>query len=175
MNDLALPDWIAPSQQTVPSMTAVELARLKRENLHTSYENAFSGILAHMVEDHLSFYDAVRDDHRAFDPGHYLAWVLRDENRKAQYYEVQAVTAEHIAQDMLRIADADDSMEDVARSTLKISTRKWLLGVWNRKRFGETRQVDQTITIDLSEAMAQAHLRANSRDVIDVTPRTTIE
>ena len=167
MTQLALPDWLAPA----PTMTSVELARLKRENLHTSYENALDGILSYMVEHHTSFYEAVREDHRSFDPAHYLAWVMRDENRKSKYYEAQAVTAEHVAQDLLRIADADDSFEDVARSTLKINTRKWLLGVWNRKRFGETRQIEQNVTIDLGEAMAQAQARALSRDVIDVTPR----
>lgn len=172
MTQLALPDWLAPAPtDTAPTLTAVELARLKRENLHTSYENALDGILAYMVEHHTSFYDAVREDPRQFDPAHYLAWVMRDENRKSKYYEAQAVTAEHVAQDLLRIADADDSFEDVARSTLKINTRKWLLGVWNRKRFGETRQIEQNVTIDLGEAMAQAQARALSRDVIDVTPR----
>lgn len=170
---LALPDWLAPAPptDTAPTLTSVELARLKRENLLTSYESAFDGILAYMVENHTSFYDAVRDDPRGFDPGHYLAWVMRDENRKSRYYDAQAVTAEHVAQDLLRIADADDSFEDVARSTLKINTRKWLLGVWNRKRFGETRQIEQNVTIDLGEAMAQAQARALARDVIDVTPR----
>jgi hypothetical protein len=162
-----LPNWLIPQ----PTMTSVELARLKRENLHTSYESAFDGILTYMVENHTSFSEAVRDDPREFDPGHYLAWVMRDENRKSKYYEAQAVTAEHVAQDLLRIADADDSFEDVARSTLKINTRKWLLGVWNRKRFGETRQLDVGVTVDLGEAMAQAQARALSRDVIDVTPR----
>jgi hypothetical protein len=160
-----LPSWLVPDRSTLPAV--------KRENLHTTYEAAFEGMLDKMTTSNISFHEAVRDDFRGLNPTHYLAWVLRDEGRKNRYYEALAITAEGVAADMLRIADASDSFEDVARSTLKISTRKWLLGVWNRKRFGETRQVEQNITIDISQAMADANARvAHSRgDVIDVTPR----
>jgi len=166
MDTPALPTWLVPDRATTLA--------LKRENLHTLYECTLDAVLERMVEHNYSFYDAVRDDPRGLDPKHMLAWVHRDETRKMRYYEAQAIAAEGVAQDMLRIADAKDSFEDVQRSTLRISTRKWLLGVWNRKRFGETKQIEQNVTIDIGEAMAQAQQRvlaSRGGDIIDVEAR----
>lgn len=166
MDTPALPTWLVPDRATTLA--------LKRENLLATYENAFDATLERMIEHSYSFYDAVRDDPRELEPAHFLAWVHKDEARKMRYYEAQAVAAEGVAQDMLRIADASDTAEDVQRSTLKINTRKWLLGVWNRKRFGETKQIEQNVTIDIGEAMAQAQQRvlaSRGGDIIDVEAR----
>jgi len=161
-----LPTWLIPDRATTLA--------LKRENLMTSYENALDGILNRMVEQHTTFADAVRDDPRGFEPAHLLQWIMRDEGRKMRYYEAQAATAELVFDDTLRIADAADSFEDVQRSTLKVNTRKWWLAVVNRKRFGDTKQIEQNVTIDIGEAMAQAQQRvlsARRGDVIDVESR----
>ena len=88
-----------------------------------------------------------------------------------RYYEAQAIGAEVIAQQILEIADAQDSMEDVNRSTLKINTRKWLLGVWNRKRFGDIKQIEQNVNIDLSQAMQDAQERLDRSRTVDVITR----
>lgn len=163
----SLPTWLVPDR--------AQTLALKRENLLTSYGNALDSILNRMVEQHTTFADAVRDDPRGFEPAHMLQWIMRDEARKMRYYEAQAATAELVFDDTLRIADAADSFEDVQRSTLKVNARKWWLAVVNRKRFGDTRQIEQNVTIDIGEAMAQAQQRvlaARPRgDVIDVEPR----
>lgn len=167
MDTPALPNWLVPDRQ--------QTLALKRENLLSTYDSALDGILMRMVENHTSFADAVRDDPRELDPSHMLQWIMRDETRKMRYYEAQGVTAELVFDDILRIADAADSFEDVQRSTLKVNTRKWWLAVVNRKRFGETKQIEQNVTIDIGEAMAQAQQRvlaARPRgDVIDVESR----
>jgi hypothetical protein len=170
MDTPALPTWLVPDRATTLA--------LKRENLYTLYENTLDAVFDRMVEHNYSFYDAVRDDPRGLDPKHMLAWVHKDEARKMRYYEAQAIAAEGVAQDMLRIADGEDkTLEDVNRSALRISTRKWLLGVWNRKRFGETKQIEQNVTIDIGEAMAAAQQRVlasrSSGDIIDVEARNT--
>ena len=167
MDTPALPTWLVPDRATTLA--------LKRENLLATYESALDGILNRMVENHTSFSDAVRDDPRGLEPAHVLQWIMRDEGRKMRYYEAQGTTAELVFDDILRIADAADSFEDVQRSTLKVNTRKWWLAVVNRKRFGETKQIEQNVTIDIGEAMAQAQQRvlaARPRgDIIDVEPR----
>lgn len=164
-----LPTWLIPDR--------AQTLALKRENLLTSYENALDGILTRMIENHCTFTDAVRDDPRGFEPAHMLQWIMRDEARKMRYYEAQGTTAELVFDDIMRIADAADSFEDVNRSTLKVNTRKWWLAVVNRKRFGDTKQIEQNVTIDIGEAMAAAQQRvlaARPRgDVIDVEPRCT--
>ncbi len=97
-----------------------------------------------------------------------LKWVHSDPNRKERYYLAREIGAEKIEDGMLNIADGKDAngeptMDDVQRSTLRISTRKWLLGVWNRKRYGETKQVDVKVEVDISEAMKLANERVTGR------------
>lgn len=164
--DQPLPTWLVPDRATTLA--------LKRENLLATYESTLDGILNRMVENHTSFSDAVRDDPRGLEPAHVLQWIMRDEARKMRYYEAQGTTAELVFDDILRIADAADSLEDVQRSTLKVNTRKWWLAVVNRKRFGETKQIEQNVTIDIGEAMAQAQQRvlaSRGGDIIDVESR----
>jgi hypothetical protein len=47
-----------------------------------------------------------------------------------------------------------------------------LLGVWNRKRFGEIKQIEQNVTIDILAAMqaASERVQARTQNVIDITP-----
>ena len=58
--------------------------------------------------------------------------------------------------------------ETVNRDKLRIDTRKWLMSAHNRKRYGESKQIEMTGTISISEALAQAQGR-----VIDITPDHT--
>jgi hypothetical protein len=162
-------DTIAP---LTPAQRA-ELAVLRRQNELTSFESAFERLME-TIESGQPLTSAISDNPLPNDDTRFLAWVHRDETRRLRYYEAQATAAEVVAQQMLDIADASDTIEDVQRSTLRINTRKWLLGVWNRKRFGETRQIEQTVTIDLGEAMAAAQRRVTERrgEVIDVQGRT---
>jgi hypothetical protein len=83
----------------------------------------------------------------------------------------QAIGAQAVERDILAIADAKDSIEDVNRSTLRINTRKWLLGVWNRKRFGDVKQIEQNVNIDLSQAMQEAQARLDKGRTVDVIGR----
>ena len=106
-----------------------------------------------------------------FDYQRCLSWIMRDETRKNRYYEAQEIGAEIVSHQILGIADASDSLEDVARSTLRINSRKWLMGVWSRKRFGDIKQVDQNITIDLSAAMQEAQQRLDNARTVEVLGR----
>lgn len=115
--------------------------------------------------------EALGDEVYDIDYATYLRWLLKDEDRKRRYYEAQEMGAEIVSHQMIKIADADDSMEDVARSTLRINTRKWLLGVWNRKRFGDIKQIEQNVSINLGEAMQQAQARVEAARVVDVQAR----
>jgi hypothetical protein len=134
------------------------------------YEHSLDTVLAHIARGN-PLTAALEDYPFNFEYGKYMAWLLRDEDRKRRYYEAQEIGAEVVAQQMLSIADAEDSVEDVARSTLRINTRKWLLGVWSRKRFGEVKQIEQNVTIDLSSAMAEAQARVEAARTIDVQGR----
>lgn len=107
-------------------------------------------------------------DPRSPDVGRFMRWIMSDETRRNRYYEADAVAAEIMfAQDMVRIADADDSTEDVQRSKLKLDTRWKKMAVANRKRFGDIKQIDQNVTIDLSAAMSAARDRIRTIEVSD--------
>lgn len=100
---------------------------------------------------------AIREYHTPIAPPRFRAWVYRDPKRKQAYMVAKAIGAEAVEDELIRIADGLDpngnaTLDDVQRSTLKINTRKWLLGVWNRKRYGETKQVNtnSTATIDVA-------------------------
>lgn len=184
-----LPDWLTPRQPDeididpdnpdayrIPGHTEEELAiieegkRAKKELTLMRFEHSLDTVLAHIARGN-PLTAALEDYPFEFEYAKYLAWLLRDEDRKRRYYEAQEIGAEVVAQQMLAIADAEDSVEDVARSTLRINTRKWLLGVWNRRRFGEVKQIEQNVTIDLSSAMAEAQARVEAARTIDVQGR----
>lgn len=156
-----IPRWMLP---------ATPVAQLKLQNELATFENALDGLLATVAAGN-PLSAAVERDPRGLDYTRLLAWIHRDEGRKARYYEAQAIGAEAVADQMIAISDASDSIEDVARSTLRINTRKWLLGVWNRKRFGDVKQIEQNVTIDMGEAMAAAQARVDRARTVDINAR----
>lgn len=172
-----LPSWMAPSPVATTDPAPLtdeqrrELARLKRENENTLFDNAFEGLLD-QVRAGNPLSAAVDMDPRPIDYARLLVWIRSDETRLSRFNEAKEIGAEVVEDQMLTIADASDTMEDVQRSTLRINTRKWLLGVWNRKRYGDTRQQETTININIQDAMAAAQARVDARRTIDVQARS---
>ena len=166
-NPPPLPEWLQtrpPSSRLSPVVT-----QLEQQLLDITFTNIFTYVLEQLMECR-SLSVILREDPRVLDYGKFLKWVMKDEERKMQYYEAQAVASEIMAGTLIDIADADDTIEDVHRSTLRINTRKYLMGIYNKKRFGETKQLEQNITIDIGAAMERAQDRVNN--VIDITPGT---
>ena len=135
-----------------------------------TFTNMFEWVIERVAEG-MSLSSILKEDFRHTKFEGFSRWIHADDTRKNRYYEAQEIAAETVSAQILEIADAEDSLEDVARSTLRINSRKWLVGVWNRKRFGETKQVEQTITIDLGEAMAAAQQRVSDARTVDVEAR----
>jgi len=88
-----------------------------------------------------------------------MTWVHKDPTRKQQYYDAQEQGTEALVDKMMEIAQGDDSLEDIARSTLRVNTIKWVVSARNRKRYGDTKQLDANFTIDLGKAMIEASQR----------------
>jgi hypothetical protein len=102
--------------------------------------------------------------------GRIITWFYADDDRKKKYLEARAVAAEILADEMLEIADGeldDDNPlpEDIARSKLKIETRRFLIGVNNRTRFGTESKVE--VNVNLIDAMKAADSRTIDVKVID--------
>lgn len=106
------------------------------------------------------------------DAGRLMRWIMKDPKRKERYYEAQDASAELLAEDAYRAAEGKDkngeyNMDDTQRSTLKVNTLKWMAGVRNRARFGDIKQVEQKVTLDISEAMSKAQERVvNLRNTV---------
>ncbi len=176
--DQSIPDWLAPALPHHPLTAYVADLKLRRQARRAqqaldeiTYEALFDEFLDAVRENGLGVKQLFDNDPRAPNLKQFIAWVMRDENRKAQYYEAQAIGAEVLMIETPIIADASDSLEDVNRSTLRVNTRKWQMSVWNRKRFGDIKQVDQNVTIDLSGAMQAAQERLERARTIDAPVR----
>lgn len=100
---------------------------------------------------------AIKEYHTPIAPSKFRAWVYRDQRRKNAYMVAKAIGAEAVEDELIRIADglnADGtpSMNDTPRATLQINTRFRLLQVWNRKRYGDVKQVNTTSTATVDVA-----------------------
>lgn len=191
----SLPNWLAPSPMdetdvdpdnpdgTLPSPVPLEVPRSKehiralrvaREArlslLHDQFEAHFDTVLD-VVASGSPASAAFEATHMSDAMGKFFRWVKADPARFDKLREAQEIGAEVVSNQMVAIADASDSLEDVARSTLRINTRKWLLGVWDRKRFGEVKQNDVNITVNLADAIAAGQARVDAARTIDAETR----
>lgn len=130
-----------------------------RELEKITFTNAFESALDRIASGE-PLTSIIESDQRNIDYAAMLRWIMKDPVRKARYYEAQEIGSEFVAGQMLQIADAENSLEDVQRSTLRINTRKFLLSTWNRKRFGEVKQVEHSGMISITQALADADARA---------------
>jgi len=101
-----------------------------------------------------------------------LRWIMKDEDRKAEYYLAQEIGTELMADDAMLAADGLDSdgsmsMDDVQRSALRVNTRKWLMSCRNRRRYGDVKQVEQNVTLSIADAMSEADRRLSGAKVIE--------
>ena len=119
----------------------------------------------------------VEDDHRLISYEDFLRWIKRDPQRNERFKEAQEMRTEFIASEILEIADGvgsiDPSSNDtVNRDKLRIDTRKWLMAAHNRKRYGETKQIELGGTISITDALSAARARVIDAEVLDVTEVT---
>lgn len=172
MDAQTLPPWLAPKPYYHPDEIAQEqsLRTIKRGIEEHTFEAIFESALEHMSSGqalNILFDSDPRQPHM----GRFIRWVYKDEDRKTQYRNAQIVGAEVVAQEVVKISDADDNIEDVSRSTLRINTRKWLLGIWDRDRFGDVKKIEQTVSVDIRDAMDRANERLDRLRTIDAPVR----
>ena len=157
-----LPTWLVPDRATTLA--------LKRENEMVVYPALFERVIDAMCSG-ATFKQAVRDDPRGdVDFGRFKRWVHSDETRQAEYDRACQIRSYEWADRVVEHATAADLLEDVNRSQTAVGAYKWLIAADNRRRYGETKQIEQNITVDLRQAMGQGERRLTS-DVIDVEAR----
>lgn len=169
-----LPQWLQPPPPTRPAPAVRQLdIYFEREPLpdcpyerrmEVMYRNLFDRTLTNLRQA-ISVAETLRDDLRDISYGSFLNWIHASPDREAAYQEARRVGALAMEDHAVAIADGIDphtgqeTMEDVTRSTLRINTRKFAMQAWNRDRYGEKRQIDQNVNIDIADAMKEADQR----------------
>ena len=137
--------------------------------LDTQYNNIFE-VFVERIAKGVSLKSQVEDDSRIVSYEAFLSWIKRDPIRHERYKAAQELRTEKMALEILDIADGVDSVvpEEVNRSKLRIDSRKFLMGCWNRGRYGDVKTVDIGGTISITNALEQARMRVFSAGIIDV-------
>lgn len=158
-----LPTWLSmPDPEEQPP------SPLTKELLLAQYENIFMRVLTEIAKGQ-PLHLILKSDSRGIDYNDFYRWIKKDPTRYSLFQEAQELRTEFHASEIIQIADAEDSMEDVNRSKLRIETRKWLMGAHNRKRYGETKQIELNTNISITDALAQANARLIEGEVLSVT------
>jgi hypothetical protein len=143
-----IPDWLNPH----PNVVSI------RDVMYAQFDNAYPGILESITEGN-TLADALNDHPRHFSHGMYMTWINRSPERVRQYKEAKELRAEAWAGEMREIAKAEGSLEDVARSKLRVDTYKFLIGADNRSTYGDTKQVNVAHSVSITAALADARQR----------------
>jgi hypothetical protein len=94
-------------------------------------------------------------------------WMAKDDALREQYTRAKEAQAEHMAEEVVDIADAgtNDWMEandpdnpgyrangeHIQRSRLRIETRKWLMGKLKPKKYGDSTRLEHTGKMTLEQ------------------------
>ena len=160
----SIPDWLTPAPDLDPEQVRTEL-------VETQFQSMFMRVLDELVSGK-TLTAIIEEDFRGFKAGAFLKWIKKDQQRHNLYKEAKELRTETWASQIIEIADAEDSLEDVNRSKLRIDSRKWLMGADNRKQYGETKTIDVGGSINLIGALQAANDRIiEMADVTDITPR----
>lgn len=170
-SDPQLPNWLSCPDPKLPRPS-----KSARELLHLEYEQIFERVVEDIYRGR-SLQSLIEDDHRVVSYEDFLRWIKRDSERHERFKEAQEMRTEFMAGEILEIADGVEAVDPqsndtVNRDKLRIDTRKWLMGAHNKKRYGETKQIELGGTLQLGAILEQAQARVIEAEVIeDITPR----
>lgn len=154
-----LPDWLQTSDPPPPNVISL------------TTEDTFQSMFEMVCDQLASGYhlgQILDKEHRDVEVARFMRWVHRDKARLGAYKEAMKIgAAVMFVSDMIPIADADDSLEDVQRSKLKLDTRWKYLAICDRDMYGDVKKIEQNVTIDLGAAMMAARERTR---MIEVNP-----
>ena len=171
ITETPLPSWLS-----VPDPKPPKLSQSAKDLLHLEYEQIFERVIESICRGR-SLHSLIEEDHRTVSYEGFLYWIRRDAQRYERFREAQEMRTEFMVGEILEISDGLDTIdptsnETVNRDKLRIDTRKWVMSAHNRKRYGETRQVELGGTISIIDALAQAQARVIEGEVVDLTPES---
>lgn len=154
-NPFALPVWLSGTQSSqTPSKPVVHPSVKALQE--TQFEIMFEHFLDKIAVG-VSLKKALEMDWRDPNYAQFLKWVLKNPQRKERYYEAQMVSAEVIGDELISIARGEgDELREVQRDKLIVDTLKYSMGVRDRKRFGDIKQMEVTGSISVLAALNEA-------------------
>ena len=167
-----LPGWLSACPDVDEVRTPVgKLSKEKRELLFTQYEMVLPRILD-MLSGGYTLKKAFKELPIEIDHGGFIGWLKRDSKRWELYRNAKELRTEAWADDIIRHAEGEDedgnpTMDDVARSRLKVDTYWKLMGANNRKDYGDTKTIEMNTSISITAALAEAQGRVIEAQVID--------
>lgn len=140
----ALPAWIGttqldtslPSSSNAPSPQAGTNFAIQLERQNQIFESIWDSLLDRTSLGH-KLKDIASDDPRGIDLPKLTRWISKDPTRNKEYNAAKRMGTHMVLEEMIDISDGKDSMEDVARSTLRVNTRRLYLKAYNRDVFGD--------------------------------------
>lgn len=98
-----------------------------------------------------------------------MRYIMSDPQLEARYYEQKRIQTEAYVDVMTeKSLGLEDEPEEIESKKLAINHLRWLVGVNNRKRYGDVKQLNINGQIDIQSAMARADQRVLSApDVIE--------
>ena len=140
----ALPAWIGTTQldtspeptPNAPSPQAGTNFAIQLERQNQIFESIWDSLLDRTSLGH-KLKDIASDDPRGIDLPKLTRWISKDPTRNKEYNAAKRMGTHMVLEEMIDISDGKDSMEDVARSTLRVNTRRLYLKAYNRDVFGD--------------------------------------
>lgn len=167
-----MPDWLVTPDTDLPDLPKNRQATpTNREIMYMQFEYMFDHVLEQLAGGK-TIKQTLDRDPRGYESAAYIDWIKKDPMRTSRYENAQLLFAEQLGAEIIEISDAEDSAEDVQRSKLRIDSRKWLMGVYNKRRYGDTKTIELGGSISITDALAQARARVLEAEVIDVSDVT---
>lgn len=95
-----------------------------------------------------------------------LEWLEADEDFARRYARAREDQADTLADELMAIVDEQPPADEhgksdsawVAWQRNRIDARKWVASKLKPKKYGERQQIDQTVTVTLTDAQVEARL-----------------
>lgn len=168
-----VPDWLtvhtgASEDARVPIK---KLSEEKRALLFAQYDVVLPRILD-LLQAGYTLKKAFKELPVEIDHGGFIGWLKRDPRRWELYRVAKEIRTEAWADRIIQHAEGEDdegnaTMDDVARSRLKVETYWKLMGANNRRDYGDTKTIEMNTTISITAALAQAQGRVIEAQVVD--------
>lgn len=143
-----IPDWLTAHDTT---KCPTKLPRFPRTKEHLELEEltfsaVFENVLDVIIEGgHVMQF--LREDPRDINYGRFQKWIKKDKERLRRYEEAQEIGTEALLEKMDQIAagtEGDGGIpEDIERSKLRLAQYKFKVQSWNRRRYGNEKEVAQ--------------------------------